>query len=802
MLNILSSILLPALLTRPILAETADTPAVTQWPVSFTGSCSDWSDDSKDERLTSWDEALSRAGALVDQMNNTEKALLTLGSGNTEGCSGFVGPLSRLNFSGICLNDGPAGVKGKTFLNAFPAQLSIGASWNRTLAGERGRYMGRGFKAKGVNIALGPVVGPLGRVATGGRNWEGFSNDPYLAGALVGPTIDGIQESVVACVKHYIGNEQETNRNPYYLGLTKANLNQSVSSNIDDRTMHELYLWPFYDAVRAQVGAVMCSYNKINNTYACQDDASLNGLLKKELGFRGLVVTDWTGDQAGLPSNKGGTDMVMPVSIYETPDSINAAIVNGTFEQARLDDQVTRILAAYYKFADFYKGGVNGTANIDARESAAESNLLQGAIEGHVLVKNTESFLPLSKPAVINLFGYDAVGGLNSSGAGDPSFLATVAQKYTNGLEFTSAIANSFLYSTDASKHAGPEVALNGTLLMGGGSGFTDPTSSISPFDSFVKQAAIDGTTLHYDFNATSPKVLSPEAPCIVFINAFASETWDRSGLYDEYSDDLIQSVAEQCANTLVVIHNAGVRVVDAWIENPNIKAVLYAHTPGQYSGSALVELIYGRQSPSGRLPYTVTKNESDYGSLLYPTLPEASNPYNSQSNFTEGLNIDYKHFIANAIEPRFAFGFGLTYSTFEYSSLDIDQCSCAYEWAPDAGVVGDQAPEGSWESLYDVLANVEVTVQNTGKVAAAEVAQLYLSIPGSGQKMVLRGFDKKLLQPGQDAVFSFSLRRRDLSIWNVVRQTWILPEGDFDIMVGKSVEDVQLTGVLHIEHA
>lgn len=194
-------------------------------------------------------------------MTNEEKENITIGTTSlTNGCSGMTGAARRVGFPGICLNDAGNGVRASDGVSGFASGVHVGAAWNRNLAYNRAEAMGAEFKAKGVNVALGPVAGPLGRHPLGGRNWEGFSNDPYLSGSLIFETIRGLQESVIACVKHFVGNEQETNRNP-------IGINASVSSNIDDKTMHEVYLWPFADAVHAGVGSVMCSYNRLNNSY-------------------------------------------------------------------------------------------------------------------------------------------------------------------------------------------------------------------------------------------------------------------------------------------------------------------------------------------------------------------------------------------------------------------------------------------------------------------------------------------------------------------------------------------------------
>lgn len=226
-------------------------------------------------------------------MNNLTSGITT----TTTGCSGVSGAVPRLGFPGFCLQDAGNGVRGFDGVNAYASGISVGASWNSTLAYQRAKFMGAEFKTKGANVILGPVVGPLGRIATGGRNWEGMTNDPYLAGILGGVTVKGLQESVISCVKHYIGNEQETWR-----GVQETPV---YSSNIDDQTMHELYLWPFQDLIEAGAGSVMCSYSKINGTYGCANSKTLSGLLKEELNFQGFVVTDWYAEVSFLKKCPG-----------------------------------------------------------------------------------------------------------------------------------------------------------------------------------------------------------------------------------------------------------------------------------------------------------------------------------------------------------------------------------------------------------------------------------------------------------------------------------------------------------------
>lgn len=262
----------------------------------------------------------------------------------------------------------------------------------------------------------------------------------------------------------------------------------------------------------------------------------------------------------------------------------------------------------------------------------------------------------------------------------------------------------------------------------------------------------------------------------------------------DDYSDGLIENVAASCSNTIVTIHNAGPRLVDQWIEHPNITAVIFAHLPGQDSGRALVQLLYGMQSFSGKLPYTVAKNESDYNTLS-PTLPEGEFQLFPQSNFSEGVYIDYRDFDRKNITPRYEFGFGLTYTTFSYSDLEIEllpQVSTSY--LPPAS----QIMEGGIASLWDVVAQVHATVSNTGSVDAAEVAQLYVGIPG-GPVRQLRGFHKVNISAGSKVKVEFGLSRRDLSEWSVGEQSWVLQQGSYSVYVGSSSRDLPLTGTLTI---
>lgn len=279
-------------------------------------------------------------------------------------CAGNTGSVPRLNISNLCLEDGALGVRETQNITAFPPGITVGATWDKSLMYSRGVALGEEFRGKGINIHLGPVVGPIGRKPRGGRIWEGFGADPVLqayGGAL---TTQGVQsQGVIATIKHFIGNEQEMFR--MYNVLQPA-----YSSNIDDRTMHELYLWPFAEAVRAGVGALMAAYNAVNGSACTQNSYLLNGLLKDELGFQGFVMSDWLAQIGGVSSALAGLDMDMPgdgavplfgdryvrsfqnrfediwADVYSSywMYELTTSVLNGSVPVSRLDDMVTRIL--------------------------------------------------------------------------------------------------------------------------------------------------------------------------------------------------------------------------------------------------------------------------------------------------------------------------------------------------------------------------------------------------------------------------------------------------------------------------
>lgn len=688
-------------------------------------------------------------------------------------CAGNTGTVPRLEWPGMCLHDAGNGVRAADLVNSYPSAIHVGASWDKNLTYQRAFYIGYEFKAKGVNVVLGPNAGPLGRTPLGGRNWEGFSVDPYLSGQLNAETIIGHQDAgVIANIKHFIANEQETYRRPYF-GV------ESVSANIDDKTLHELYLWPFMDGVRAGVASVMCSYNRINNTYGCENSKLLNGVLKTELAFDGFILLDWNA-QHNLESANAGLDMIMPGGGF-WGNNLTEAVHNGSISEDRVTDMATRILAAWYLVgqngSNFPVPGI-GMKNltlpheqVDARTPESKPIILEGAIAGHVLVKNNDA-LPFEKnPTMLSIYGYDAT-------IPDTKNTDTLFQLgYTSSSEMGQAVLGTENHFNQAAK--------GGTIVTGGRAGANGPAYIDDPLSAIQQRARVDGTWVNWDLTSPNPDVNAASDACLVFINAIATEGWDRDGLHDDFSDGLVLNVASKCLNTIVVIHAAGIRLVDQWIDHPNVTATIIAHLPGQDSGEALVQLLYGEAGFSGKLPYTLAKNESDYA-VYAPCGRGPSNTTDPQCDFTEKVYVDYRHFDENNIAPRYEFGYGLSYTTFNYSSLSVEPLSITPE--PQ----GSSIPSHD-EALWDIVAIVNATITNSGKVSGAEVAQLYLGIPNSPPKQ-LRGFEKVPLAPGESAEITFELTRRDLSVWDVVTQGWIVQAGRYDLYVGASSRDIRLT--------
>ncbi|KAH9907742.1 glycoside hydrolase superfamily [Xylariomycetidae sp. FL2044] len=762
-----------------------------------------------------WDQAAAQASDFVSQLTLDEKIGIVTGDTlNAQGCVGNVDAIARLGFGGLCMLDGPQALRGVDGVSVFPSGITMGATWDTDLIRQRGVAMAEEFKGKGGHVMLGPVSGPLGRNPLGGRNWEGFAADPYLAGACMSASITGSQSvGVQTSSKHFIGNEQETQRTQ-----TSDNgaIVEAISSNIDDRTLHELYLWPFADAIRAGTSSVMCSYNRLDQEYACANERLLTDILRTEMGFRGYVVSDWYATHSTAETANSGTDIEMP-GVSQTEGSayfgpaLLAAVTSGSVAEERLDEMATRVLTPYYLLgqnatdyptvdpATIYAsllhelgwnspeialilpllGNPEPPAGRDVRGDHGALIRKMGSA-GTVLLKNKGNVLPLGDTAMnVGVFGNDA---------GDPTDgLANELKDPPYGFEY-------------------------GTLDIGGGSGTGRHATLVSPLSAVKERVARSGGKVQYLLSNPiiaegAFKMIYPRPDvCLVFLKTFAAETYDRDSFEADWnSTRVVSSVAAFCPNTVVVTHSGGLNTMP-WADHENVTAIVAAHLPGEESGNSLVDVLWGDAEPGGRLPYTVPKQAADYDiPVVNLTGEDDVGRYGWQANFTEGLNIDYRHFDALDIEPLYEFGFGLSYTSFELSGpatftrTPSSHQNETLEPVPDASA--DVQPGGNPE-LWSILVRGGTTVMNTGDRAGATVVQLYLSypeasVPDGTPVRVLRGFRKVFLAPGEEVTVTFDLTRRDLSYWDVDKQTWRIPEGEFGLQVGFSSRDLVQSAVL-----
>ncbi|KAL2876620.1 glycoside hydrolase 3 [Colletotrichum sp. CLE4] len=706
-------------------------------------------------RTPEWDAAYAKAEAAITKLSLDEKIGIVSGIGWGKGlCVGNTSPASSINYPSLCLQDGPLGVRYASSVTAFVPGIQAAATWDVELIRQRGAFKAAEAKGVGVHVMLGPACGALGKTPNAGRNWEGFGPDPYLMGIATKETIEGMQSAgVQATAKHYIVNEQELNR-------------ETISSNVGDREMHELYLWPFAEAVHANVASVMCSYNKINGTWACENDAVMTKLLKEELGFPGYVMTDWFATTGTVSGAEAGLDMMMPNANYNNdPGSVwwgpqlKMVVENGTVSVTTIEEKVRRILAAWYLLGQDQGEypPVNLAANV---QGTHKDNVRATARDGIVLLKNEGAILPLKAPKKIAVIG--------SSTVNNPAGINACYDRSCN----------------------------NGTLGMGWGSGTVDYPYLVAPLDAIRERAQQDGTEVSASSTDDAQQGATAAAGAdavFVFVTSDSGEGYitvdgnigDRNTLDPWHNgNDLVKAAAAVNDNVVVVVHSVGPIILETILAQPGVKAVVWAGLGSQETGNALVDILWGATSPNGKLPYTIGKSVADYGTAVSKTL---------EDNFAEGIFIDYRHFDQAGIEPRYEFGFGLSYTNFTYSDISVTST------ATSGPAVGQVAPGGRAD-LFEVVATVTATIKNTGSIAGAEIAQLYLTLPAGAPlspPKQLRGFEKLRLGEGESAVATFNLRRKDLSYWDVASQNWIVPAGTFAIKVGASSRNLALEGDL-----
>jgi beta-glucosidase len=564
----------------------------------------------------------ARSTALLAAMSSSDKLALLSGVDTsapqyaTMGAAyvGFVPANPRLCIPALALNDGPAGVAdGLLGTTAFPAPIAQAATWDVSLQRRFGEAIGREAWRKGINILLAPDVN-IARVPENGRNFEAFGEDPFLSAQTATAEIEGIQSnSVIATVKHFAVNSQETNR--YYL-----------SSNVDERTLREIYLPPFEAAVReAHVGAVMCAYGLVNAVFSCQDPALLSRVLRHEYGFGGFVVSDWHATPSVQAANSG-LDLEMPTGLnFGAP--LASAVASGAVTWSTIDLMVRHILRSMFRLGLFDHPAPTGQrAWLRPVSTPADRRLaLQLAEESTVLLKNARQTLPLR-----------VAPGATMAVIGLPAGAAEIAP-----------------------------------YVSGGGSAYVNATDAVSPLAALTRKAASAGASVVYADGsdpAAAATLAGRAQVAVVFAYDQEREGQDRLSLQlPANQDQLIEQVAAANPNTVVVLETGG-PVLMPWLER--VAAVVEAWYPGQQDGDALAAVLFGDVTPSGRLPQTFPTADSAVPTASTDQWPGAN--LAQDAAFSEGIHVGYRWYDAEKVAPLFPFGYGLSYTTFAYRRLRV----------------------------------------------------------------------------------------------------------------------------------
>jgi beta-glucosidase len=690
-----------------------------------------------------------RVEDLLGRMTPAEKARMLAGSGWMESF-----PIERLGIPAIKMADGPMGVRNWTgssavtsaattspvLTTAFPASIGMASSFDVDLVQQEGRVIAQEVKALGRDMILAPTVN-INRTPLWGRNFEGYGEDPYVAARMGVAYIRGVQgEGVIPSVKHFAANNEEFERH-------------RIDETIDLRTLHEIYLPAFKAAVEeAGVWAVMNAYNKVNGQYCAENPFLLTETLRKSWGFKGFVISDWGSTYSTAATINAGMNLEMPggepmrrwfaqPSTQEagngagwlTEEKVMAAIASGEVKQSTVDDNVRGLLRVMFMAGLFDKPHVGGGA-VDTPEQRAVAR--KAATESMVLLKNDGGVLPLD---------------------GKVRSVAVI----------------------------GPSAAIART--GGGGSSLVRSKYAVTPLDG-IKEAAGAGVQVTYALGVAMQGEDAPKDPHVEQDEAVAlaaksdvavvvvgysykleGEGHDRPSMdLPAGQDDLIKAVAAANKKTIVVVVAGSPVTMTSWIHD--VPAVLYAWYGGQEAGHAVGDLLFGVAVPSGKLPITYPARIED--STAYGHYPGE----NLHVAYAEGIYVGYRGFDKRKVEPRFPFGFGLSYTTFEYSGLKISQPT-----VKKGGTV-----------------EVSLQVRNTGARAGAEVVQLYVhDVEASVDRpeKELKGFRRVTVQPGQSETVSFTIDQSALSFFDPGRKTWVAEPGAFDVLVGASSRDIRLRG-------
>lgn len=759
-------------------------------------------------------------------------------------------------FPRLKMSDGPLGVRTWGPATAYAAGIGLAAAWDPALAEKVGVSLGHDARARGVNFLLGPGVN-IYRAPMNGRNFEYFGEDPYLAARTAVGYIDGVQsQGVSTTVKHYAANDEEYDRH-------------NVSSDVDERTMREIYLPAFEAAVReAHTGAVMNSYNLLNGVHATQNPFLNIQVLRKDWGFAGVLMSDWSSTYDAVGAANGGLDLEMGVGEFMNRKNLLLAIQQGKVTTTTIDEKVRRIFITALRFGFLDRPQTDLSLPLYSQEGRELA--LRGARESITLLKNEGALLPLNaeKGKTIAVLGPDAwpavPGGGGSSTVtpfGAVSILEGIGNQapgkvtvlYARGLPTFDEIVDGTKYDHDVKLETFGNETFTGPSTVSAARSIStwkpqswNPsaptkhsiryTATYTPAKSgnyfFVIAAngsdtyklTIDGKQvleqvrregqapgfvevpleaekpasiqLDYLNDSFSPQIslgiravddmVSPEARKIAaladtavvavgFDPASEQEGSDRTFSLPWGQDALIQSVARLNKNTIVTITAGGAVDMRPWIDR--VPAILHNWYPGQEGGTALAEILFGARSPEGKLPASFDRSwdESPVHDSYYAKMGADGKLH---VKYSEGLFYGYRYYTSRNKKPLFPFGFGLSYTTFAFSNLEI---------APRSAKAGDEVA-------------VSFDVTNTGSRDGAEVAQLYVGDPSATVKrpvMELKGFEKVRLAPGEKKHVTLKLNDRSFSYFDETSHGWKIDPGRFNILVGDSSENTPLKGEL-----
>lgn len=700
-----------------------------------------------------------RVHDLLERMTLQEKASMLSGAGWMESVS-----IPRLGIPSIKMADGPMGIRswlGSSAITsknmsarqfsstAFPAGIMMAATWDPAMLELEGHTIGAEMNSIGRDMILGPTVN-IQRTPLWGRNFEGYGEDPYLAGQLAVPYIKGVQsQGVIPSVKHFDANNEEFERH-------------RIDEAIDERTLHEIYMPAFKAAVQqGGVWSVMSAYNKVNGTYCAENAYLLTDVLRKDWGFKGFVVSDWGSTYSTAPTVNAGMDLEMPggerartwLAKPETqksgnggdwlaPEKVLAALKAGEISETTLDRNVGRILYVIFASGQFDHPHT-ASAEIDTPEQRAVAR--HAADEGIVLLKNAGNLLPLNSSALKSIAVIGPNADVAVTGGGGSSLVHT--SRAVTPLEGIKERAGSKVQVTYA----------QGAPIPVKTSGENAENQPAENSQELLQQAttAAAKADVAIVFVGSTPKV--------------ESESFDRTTLnLPPGEDELIESVARANPKTIVVFNSGSSVNISRWIAH--VPALLDSFFGGEEGGHAIADVLFGDVNPSGKLPFSFINDFKE--SPAYGNYPGE----NLHVKYAEGIYVGYRYYDKHDIAPQFPFGFGLSYTSFAYTGLKI---------TPAKAASGQQV-------------QVTLQVRNTGKRAGAEVVQLYVhDVHPKVDRPVkeLKGFRRVELSPGQSKTVSFTLDRSSFAYYSTPKHHWVVDPGKFEVMVGASSRDIRLKG-------